>query len=144
MLDNGNYDWQKDLAREPSFHFYDFNGKISIAPSVKDSFSFNVYMGEDQLDLASETADTSLTPFFKEDDDTNSWGNQAFSLVWERTWNEKFNSNFTLSRSRYFTELRKDMNISTPFKKSTLGDSFLVSFAIIFYTIRSTNLMPIE
>ncbi len=115
MLDNGNYDWQNDLAREPSFHFYDFNGKISLASSAKDSFSFNVYIGEDQLYLASETADTSVSPFFKEEDDTNSWGNQAFSLVWERTWNEKFNSNFTLSRSRYFTELRKDMNISTPF-----------------------------
>lgn len=100
----------------PIFHFYDFNTKIAVSPSAKDTFSFNLYLGKDVLDQIRDRKimqDTTVTGRAVHDDKTH-WGNKAFSLMWDRKWHERLLNTVTVSRSNYFTEIGLDFTWDGP------------------------------
>ena len=88
---------------EPTFHFNDFNTKLSYKPTDKDIVSFSLYGGTDLLTINNANDAEIVNLNFSESlDETTEWGNVGFSLRWGRQWSEKFYSNLRLSASDFF------------------------------------------
>jgi len=122
---------------EPSFYFYDLNGKVSFKPSDKDVFSFSVYNGQDNLDNSREIDNTNFAgfgnagannngggsgfSFQNRTEDLARWGNWGVSSKWSRKWSNYFYSNAVVGYSNYFsrrdrfslTEITRDDTTTT-------------------------------
>jgi ferric enterobactin receptor len=95
---------------EPSFYFYDWNGKLSFRPSDKDMISLSTYSGRDfldqsrnllrEIDFGGGIPPRNVTIDVAEKTD---WGNKAGSLKWSRQWNSKWYSNLLVAGSEYFS-----------------------------------------
>ncbi len=101
---------------EPSFYFYDWNGKLSFRPSDKDMISLSVYSGRDFLDqsrtLFREIDFGSNIPIRNVNIDIaekTDWGNKASSLKWSRQWNSKLYTNLLVAGSEYFSNYDIDV-----------------------------------
>lgn len=101
---------------EPSFYFYDWNGKLSFRPSDKDMISLSVYNGKDFLDQSRTLLRVidfgSGIPVRHVNIDIaekTDWGNKAGSLKWSRQWNSKWYSNLLVAGSEYFSNYDIDV-----------------------------------
>ncbi len=101
---------------DPSFYFYDWNGKLSFRPSDKDMISLSVYSGKDFLDqsrnLLRVIAFGSSIPIRHANIDVaekTDWGNKAASLKWSRQWNSKLYTNLLTAGSEYFSNYDVDV-----------------------------------
>ena len=101
---------------EPSFYFYDWNGKLSFRPSDKDMISLSVYNGKDFLDQSRTLLRVidfgSSIPVRHVNIDIaekTDWGNKAGSLKWSRQWNSKWYSNLLVAGSKYFSNYDIDV-----------------------------------
>lgn len=90
-------------------YFYDFNGKISYRPSVKDFISFSILSGTDKLD---NSIDNSSLPSFGGSSsnfslgsiDLTRYGNLCLGTKWNRQWNDRLFSSSSISYSNFFSE----------------------------------------
>ncbi len=98
---------------EPSFFFYDINGKISYRPSNKDIIAISIYNGADNLDNSRDINSNDLNfgggsngniGFNNSTNDLTVWGNWGTSLKWGRQWNSKWYTNTIIAYSNYFSK----------------------------------------
>lgn len=81
-----------------SYGFHDLNGKISWKPNAKNSFHFNIYQGDDNLNYRAKKA---------KDNPENknllsyTWGNWLASANWKHVVSSKLFSDNTLSYTNY-------------------------------------------
>ena len=75
------------------FYFLDLNGKLNFDAGPNDRISLSAYAGTDQLDL--EFLDDARLDI--------GYGNRTVSLNWTHLFSNRLFSNFTLTRSRYFS-----------------------------------------
>ncbi|MFA6167453.1 MAG: TonB-dependent receptor [Gemmatimonadaceae bacterium] len=95
----------------PSFYFYDFNGKLSYRPTDRDMVSLSLYSGADWLDQSSTNllggpgggSNDGSSQSVSIGDVTN-WGNRGASARWFRQWTDRLSSNAVLSSTRYFSK----------------------------------------
>lgn len=104
------------FEQEPSFYFYDLNGKITYRPSRKDVISLSFYSGEDNLDNSNDInsrqlsgfgglgGDTGGNTFNNDRIDLNNWGNIGTSFKWGHQWNQNLYTNSVISYSNYFSD----------------------------------------
>ena len=80
------------------YGFHDINAKLTWRPDIKNSFSFNLYQGDDYLNYLNK-------PKLHEKDGRNEysniWGNWLASARWTNTISPKLVTDNTLSISRY-------------------------------------------
>lgn len=100
------------VEQEPTFHFYDFNAKVSFKPSSKDILALSVYNGQDNLDNSRKIS--ILLPSLKiifDTQDLSKWGNRGTSFKWARQWNSRFYTNTVVAYSNYFSNRDRKLNI---------------------------------
>ena len=93
---------------EPSFFFYDLNGKITYRPSSQDVLAISVYNGKDDLDKSRDQSRTlgneAQIGIVGGTTDLTDWGNTGISGKWSRQWNPRFYSNALVAYSEYFSD----------------------------------------
>lgn len=106
-------------ATRPDFYFYDVNSKLSFVPSSKDIFSLSFYNGKDSMHDLQELGGLqlggldSLATGTRGRDETTDWGNLGLSLKWAHRWHDRFNSNFLIAGSNYFSDHTTDLSFTT-------------------------------
>jgi len=93
---------------EPSFFFYDLNGKITYRPSSQDVLAISVYNGKDDLDKSRDQTRTlgnnAQIGIIGGTSDLTDWGNTGISGKWSRQWSPRFYSNALVAYSEYFSD----------------------------------------
>jgi hypothetical protein len=77
-----------------SFYFYDANGKINYDASESDRLSLSFYAGTDDLKLPFQTDALVML----------NYGNRTISANWTHIFSNQLFSNFTFTRSHYFSK----------------------------------------
>ena len=114
---NGGGRGVQENATEPSFFFYDLNGKLSFRPTNKDVISLSFYNGKDDLDNsrmtenAFENRNGETITLRNNVADLLQWGNVGSSIRWARQWNPNYYSNLVLGYSNYFSDRDRLSNI---------------------------------
>lgn len=80
----------------PSYHFYDFNAKLTQNPSENDKLTASGYGGEDRMDYSSEQAGSTIL---------FNWGNRSGALQWTHIFASDLFTNFNLNASNFFSRL---------------------------------------
>ena len=80
------------------YGFHDINGKFSWQPDDKNSFSINVYEGDDYLKYWSDIEDENV---HQKHSFTDIWGNILTSATWNRVVSPKVYATNTISYTRY-------------------------------------------
>lgn len=100
---------------EPSFYFFDWNGKLSFRPSDKDLISLSTYNGKDFLDQSRNLlrvidfgANIPVRNVTIDVVEKTDWGNKGASLKWSRQWNDAWYSNLLVAGSEYFSNYNID------------------------------------
>jgi len=83
----------KPVNVQPSYYFYDLDGKGSYRPTDRDLLAVSYYGGEDHL---LESAPGALAG-----NNLTHWGNQGASVRWFRQWDPRLSSNLIASTSHY-------------------------------------------
>ena len=95
-------------TEEPSFFFYDLNGKISYRPTNTDVLAVTVYNGKDDLDKSRDQSRTlgneAQIAVVGGTTDLTDWGNTGISGKWSRQWHPRFYSNALIAYSEYFSD----------------------------------------
>ncbi len=116
----------------PDFYYYDFNGKLSYAPSSRDLFSLSFYSGKDNLQQAQQLGNVQFrsgSPLAGPQntnvgfEDVTQWGNVGASGKWARVWNDRFYSNFLAAYSLYSSTSGRGTNAG-PENQNTLRRAF--------------------
>ncbi len=103
----------------PDFYFYDVNSKLSFVPSLKDIFALSFYNGKDNMHDLQDLGGLqfggldSLVNGTRGRDETTDWGNLGMSLKWAHRWHGRFNSNFLIAGSSYFSDHTTDLSFTT-------------------------------
>jgi hypothetical protein len=87
------------LAKEldiPSYHFYDFNGKLTQNPGENDKLSLSGYGGQDKLDYKSDKAGSAIGM---------NWGNRSGALDWTHVFKSNLFSKLDFHASNYYAQL---------------------------------------
>jgi hypothetical protein len=79
---------------EPRFVYSDINSKITFKPSEKDNLSLTLFVGNDAMDLETETSNQTI-------EEQSNWGNGGVGFRWSRQWSESLYHNFTVGLSQY-------------------------------------------
>jgi len=97
-------------STQPSFYFYDLNGKATYQLDDKDIVSFSAYGGKDNLDNSGTSTFTvtdsagAATSNTLARTDVTGWGNYGMSAKWGRQWTGVFYSNLVFAYSHYFSD----------------------------------------
>jgi hypothetical protein len=102
LIDNGNYKFY--------YGFHDINGKFTWRPNSKNSFSLNVYHGDDYLNVKNTYTSSQYQQFSNM---RNIWGNWMVSAHWNRVHSPKLYSNQSLSYVRYRLGQNNQFSISS-------------------------------
>ncbi|MCB9500821.1 MAG: TonB-dependent receptor [Deferribacteres bacterium] len=101
----------------PDFYFYDLNSKLSLLPTSRDILALSFYSGRDNMHDLQEMGNLRFgggeTTGTRGRDETTDWGNTGISLKWSHRWHDRFNSNFLLARSSYFSDHVTNLSFST-------------------------------
>jgi hypothetical protein len=81
-----------------SYGFHDFNGKFTWRPNTKNTFSVNLYQGDDYLNFWYSNRNNSGREKARL---SNAWGNWLLSTKWNRVHNSSLYSTQSLSFVRY-------------------------------------------
>lgn len=116
---------------DPTFFFYDLNGKLTLTPSDRDVITLSYFSSRDNLDNSSTTDFGQLVGGNSrlETTDITMWGNDGYSAKWSRQFTPKlygralasysnYNSNYELTNGFYDTD-------------STGGDTLLFQFKTV-------------
>lgn len=82
----------------PTFHFYDYNTKLTYRISAREALSFNFYGGTDYFSNAYNTYSNRLIVYNL---DKNNWSNYGVSAGWTKQWNSSLFTNLQLGASGY-------------------------------------------
>ncbi len=90
----------------PSFRFFDVNGKYLWQPSDKQSLSFNFYGSGDKLSnaFAQKVNEGNHKEVLLENTEKENWSNIASSLLYKHVFSEKWGLNTSLFVSNYQNE----------------------------------------
>jgi hypothetical protein len=124
----GGFGRFQQVSVDPSFYFYDLNGKFTYRPSSKDVATVSVFRGLDDLDQSQSlgggftpgirrrsgvtpqaTPDASLTL-----NDLTIAQNSGASARWFRQWTSRVTSDLIVSQSRYVSSSDRTANGGTP------------------------------
>ena len=113
--DNPRFQNAETTTLEPTFYFYDLNGKISFRPTQKDNIALSVYNGQDYLnesrnlyrEIKPKNPDFPVRAVTNNLSDLTDWGNMGGSFKWSRRWHPKFYTNFLSAYSMYFSKNNK-------------------------------------
>lgn len=83
---------------EPSFYFYDVNGKINYRISDQENISVSLYTGKDFYKNSDSARYQTMNVLNK---DKNKWTNYGASIIWQKQWNNSFFSNVSICMSGY-------------------------------------------
>ena len=103
----------------PDFYFYDLNSKLSLVPTSRDILSLSIYNGRDNMHDVEELSGLQFgkgslqTSGSRGRDETTDWGNTGASFKWSHRWHDRFNSNFLVARSGYFSDHTNDLIFTT-------------------------------
>lgn len=75
------------IVSEPSFYFYDLNGKLNYRISSTENISLSVYGGKDHFD---NSYSINSRAFYVSNTDSSVWHNYGLSLNWQKQWNTSF------------------------------------------------------
>ncbi len=135
----------KLFGAEFGYSFNDIYGKVSYHLTERDHLYFSGYWG---LDYTKE---------FDDDDNVNEWGNRVFHLRYNRLWSSSVFSDFSLSYSKYFSDLNvglsrknpfvidysfknvNDINLSNSLSLKTGGDIHVYNFSVTSEMFNFTN-----
>lgn len=92
------------------YGFHDINGKFTWRPNSKNSFSLNVYHGDDYLNVKNTYTSSQYQQLSKM---KNVWGNWMVSAHWNRVHSPKLYSNQSLSYVRYRLGENNQFSISS-------------------------------
>ena len=95
-------------TEEPSFFFYDLNGKITYRSTSNDVLAISLYNGKDDLDKSRDQSRTlgnnAQVNILGGTTDLTDWGNTGISGKWSRQWHPRFYSNGLIAYSEYFSD----------------------------------------
>lgn len=98
------------MAVEPSFYFYDLNGKVTYDITGKDVLSASIYNSKDNLDNSRESQMDMRPPGGSDESsvsmdtkDYSGWGSWGASIKWARQWADRFYSHTVLAYADYFS-----------------------------------------
>jgi len=135
----------KIFDAEAGYSFNDLYGKVSYHFGQKDHLYLSGYWGLD------------YTQDFDNNDNSNKWGNQVFHLKYNHLWSSSVFSDFSLSFSKYFSDLKlglsgknpfvndysiknvNDINISNELSLKVGGDFHLYNFKVTSEMFSFTN-----
>ena len=124
----GGFGRFQQVSVDPSFYFYDFNGKFTYRPSSKDVATVSVFRGLDDLDQ-SQTLGGGFTPGIRRRpgatpqatpdasltlNDLTIAQNTGASARWFRQWTSRVTSDLIVSQSRYVSSSDRTANGGTP------------------------------
>ena len=131
---------------EPSFYFYDLNGKLTYRLSNKDVATVSIYRGLDNLDQSqavgggfqpfNPNGGTATTPTLN---DLTVWGNQGASGRWFRQWNDRFSSDVLGAVSRYNSDGDRSASGGLPNNGARFDFGFTETNTVEDATIRIEN-----
>jgi hypothetical protein len=115
-----------------AYGFHDINGKITWKPNFRNSFSFNVYEGDDYLNYWSdrEKEDVMGKHRFK-----YIWGNLLLSAHWKAALSSKIYNSNSISYTRY--RLKENFKYSLPSQINTSDFQQLYLSSVQDLSIRS-------
>lgn len=99
---------------QPSFYFYDVNGKVTYQPSMSDVMAVSVYNGRDNLDDSRFTSrditgQNDISRLVTTDvSDLTDWGNAGASGKWARQWHPRFYTNALVAYSKYSSKHQRN------------------------------------
>jgi hypothetical protein len=111
------------------YYFYDINGKVNISLSEKDKLYGSIFVGKDALDLLLLNGRIRAN---------TAWGNQAFSLRWNRNLGSKAFLNVTGVYNRFFLQINSSYDNVITRLSSGIADRTLKADLDIFPSIRHT------
>jgi ferric enterobactin receptor len=115
---------------QPSFYFYDLNGKLSFRISNTENISLSLYGGKDHFENSYSLHSHGL---YVSNTDSNVWHNYGISLNWQKQWNSSFFSNAVISYSGYDNSSSNLTNINS-ISPGGPGHEFLPDSQNIFRT----------
>jgi ferric enterobactin receptor len=83
---------------EPSFYFYDINGKLNYRISNNENISISVYGGKDFYENSYTYSSRAM---YVSNSDSNSWKNYGISANWQKQWSSSFFSSLLIGSSGY-------------------------------------------
>ncbi len=86
------------IVSEPSFYFYDLNGKLNYRISSTENISLSIYGGKDHFE---NSYSINSHAFHISNADSNVWHNYGLSMNWQKQWNASFFSSAVVSYSGY-------------------------------------------
>ena len=128
------------FAIEPKSDFYDLNAKLTYRLANDDKFSFSLYNGADELDKSRDVGGNANldrlceflegrrslegTPCEEEISfalntiDISEWGNTGASFKYFHQSSERFNTNFVLSTSEYYSKRNRKIDTQVVYENS--------------------------
>jgi ferric enterobactin receptor len=98
------------IVSEPSFYFYDLNGKLNYRISSNENLSLSLYGGKDYFRNSYTASSRNL---FIASQDSNSWYNWGISADWQKQWNNAFFSNVLVGTSGFTNSSDNLTNINS-------------------------------
>lgn len=86
------------------YTFYDINGKLNYKFSEKDRLYFSTYLGDDLISIKTPLNEDGYQKL------QTRWGNNLFSLRWNRVWNSKIISDLAVTNTRFRFEMEGELN----------------------------------
>ncbi len=137
---------------EPSFYFYDLNGKLTYRLSNKDVTTLSVYRGLDNLDQ-SQALGGGFQPFNPNGgagttatatlNDLTVWGNQGASARWFRQWNDRFTTDILGAVSRYTSDGDRTASGGLPNGGARFNFGFTENNTVEDATVRIENALDL-
>jgi ferric enterobactin receptor len=96
------------IVSEPSFYFYDLNGKLNYRVSKNENISVSIYGGKDFFNNSYTYNSRAL---YVSNADTNTWHNYGISANWQKQWNGSLFSSLMVSSSGYTNDSENKTSI---------------------------------
>ncbi len=96
------------IISEPTFFFYDLNGKLNYRISNNENISISLYKGKDYY----KNSYTYINNLYKTaNQDSSLWYNYGASASWQKQWNSSFFSNVLIGTSGYINSSENETSI---------------------------------
>jgi ferric enterobactin receptor len=122
---------------KPSFHFYDYNAKLTYRLSNNENFSLSFYGGKDFFNNSTSGFTRSLNVTAT---DKETWNNYGLSAGWLKRWNGNLFSNLQLGTSGYSNESSNSTNIDQSKAPNDNNHKYLPNINNLFNTYAQNDL----
>lgn len=128
------------IISEPSFYFYDLNGKLNYRINNKENISISLYTGKDHYQNSYSYNSQAMYVW---NNDSNSWKNFGASINWQKQWNNSLFSNLSASVSGYENNSENTTNIN-PKTIEGKPDKYLPDSQNYFYSQSRNRLKDVS